>query len=56
MKEFTWIIFLLLGKMNFFYRSLIAVVGEKARDQVVLVHHMLSKASVKARPSGMYSS
>ena len=35
-------------------RSLIAVVGEKAQDQVVIIHHMLSKASVKARPSGMY--
>eukprot|EP00088_Acartia_fossae_P056673 TRINITY_DN6600_c0_g1_i3.p1 TRINITY_DN6600_c0_g1~~TRINITY_DN6600_c0_g1_i3.p1 ORF type:complete len:1013 (-),score=323.42 TRINITY_DN6600_c0_g1_i3:32-3070(-) len=36
------------------HRSLIAVVGEKARDQVVLVHHMLSKASVKARPSVLW--
>ena len=33
-------------------RSLIAIVGEKAKDQVVLIHHMLSKAAVKARPSG----
>ena len=30
------------------------VVGEKSRDQVVLLHHMLSKASVKARPSVLW--
>jgi N-acetyltransferase 10 len=36
------------------HRSLIAIVGEKAKDQVVLVHHMLSKASVKARPSVLW--
>jgi len=33
---------------------LIAVVGEKAKDQVVIIHHMLSKASVKARPSVLW--
>ena len=32
-------------------RSMVVVVGEKAKDQVVLLHHILSKASVKARPS-----
>lgn len=36
------------------HRSLIAVVGEKAKDQVVIIHHMLSKASVKARPSVLW--
>ena len=36
-------------------RSMFVVVGEKARDQVVLLHHMLSKAAVKARPSGIES-
>jgi N-acetyltransferase 10 len=35
-------------------RSLVVVVGEKSRDQVVLLHHMLSKASVKARPSVLW--
>jgi len=36
------------------HRSLFCVVGDKARDQVVLLHHMLSKASVKARPSVLW--
>ena len=31
------------------------VVGEKAKDQVVLLHHMLSKAAVKVRPSGNHA-
>ena len=35
-------------------RSMVVVVGEKARDQVVLLHHMLSKATVKARPSVLW--
>lgn len=35
-------------------RGLVVVVGEKARDQVVLLHHMLSKASVRARPSVLW--
>jgi len=30
------------------------VVGDKARDQVVLLHHMLSKATVKARPNVLW--
>ena len=34
-------------------RSMFVVVGEKAKDQVVLLHHMLSKAAVKVRPSGI---
>jgi N-acetyltransferase 10 len=33
------------------YRSLFVVVGDKGRDQVVILHHMLSKSSVKARPT-----
>jgi len=36
------------------HRSLFFVVGDKARDQVVLLHHMLSKAVVKARPSVLW--
>lgn len=35
-------------------RSMVVVVGEKGRDQVVLLHHMLSKATVKARPSVLW--
>ena len=35
-------------------RSMVVVVGEKARDQVVLLHHMLTKATVKARPSVLW--
>lgn len=36
------------------HRSMVVVVGEKGRDQVVLLHHMLSKATVKARPSVLW--
>jgi N-acetyltransferase 10 len=36
------------------HRSLFVVVGDKAKDQVVLLHHMLSKAAVKARPSVLW--
>ncbi|KAG3271676.1 NAT10-containing [Ictidomys tridecemlineatus] len=32
-------------------RSLFVVVGDHGKDQVVILHHMLSKATVKARPS-----
>ena len=35
-------------------RSLVVVVGEKGRDQVVLLHHILSKATVRARPSVLW--
>jgi len=35
-------------------RSMFVVVGDKARDQVVFLHHMLSKATVKARPSVLW--
>jgi len=36
------------------HRSMFVVVGEKAKDQVVLLHHMLSKAAVKVRPSVLW--
>lgn len=35
-------------------RSMVIVIGEKAKDQVVLLHHILSKATVKARPSVLW--
>jgi N-acetyltransferase 10 len=35
-------------------RSLFVVVGDKGRDQCVILHHMLSKSSVKARPSVLW--
>ncbi|KAJ8023746.1 RNA cytidine acetyltransferase [Holothuria leucospilota] len=36
------------------HRSMFVVVGDKGRDQVVILHHMLSKAVVKARPSVLW--
>lgn len=36
------------------HRSLFVVVGNKSRDQVVILHQMLSKAQVKARPSVLW--
>ncbi|XP_076179144.1 RNA cytidine acetyltransferase l(1)G0020 [Ptiloglossa arizonensis] len=36
------------------HRTMFIVIGEKARDQVVLLHHMLSKSVVKARPSVLW--
>ncbi|GIL51445.1 hypothetical protein Vafri_7426 [Volvox africanus] len=35
-------------------RALLVLVGDKGRDQVVNLHYMLSKASVKARPSVLW--
>uniref|UniRef100_A0A8C4QVS0 RNA cytidine acetyltransferase n=2 Tax=Eptatretus burgeri TaxID=7764 RepID=A0A8C4QVS0_EPTBU len=35
-------------------RSMFVVVGDKGRDQVVILHHMLSKATVKARPTVLW--
>jgi N-acetyltransferase 10 len=32
-------------------RSMFVVVGDKGKDQVVILHHMLSKAAIKARPT-----
>ncbi|XP_072747429.1 RNA cytidine acetyltransferase [Anoplolepis gracilipes] len=36
------------------HRTMFVIVGEKAKDQVVLLHHMLSKTVVKARPSVLW--
>lgn len=36
------------------HRTMFVVVGDHGRDQVVILHHMLSKASVKARPSVLW--
>ncbi|KAK5643619.1 hypothetical protein RI129_007464 [Pyrocoelia pectoralis] len=36
------------------HRTLFVVVGDKGRDQVVILHHMLSKAEVKARPTVLW--
>lgn len=36
------------------HRTMFVVVGDHGRDQVVILHHMLSKAAVKARPSVLW--
>uniref|UniRef100_A0A8C9X2M8 RNA cytidine acetyltransferase n=1 Tax=Sander lucioperca TaxID=283035 RepID=A0A8C9X2M8_SANLU len=36
------------------HRSIFVVVGDRGRDQVVILHHMLSKAAVRARPSVLW--
>ncbi|KAI5695531.1 hypothetical protein M8J76_006253 [Diaphorina citri] len=36
------------------HRTMFVIVGDKGRDQVVILHHMLSKASVSARPSVLW--
>ena len=36
------------------HRSMFVVVGEKARDQVVTIHHILTKAAISARPSVLW--
>nr|CAI5852037.1 unnamed protein product [Callosobruchus analis] len=36
------------------HRTLFVIVGDKGRDQVVILHHMLSKAEVKARPTVLW--
>uniref|UniRef100_A0A8D8M9L1 RNA cytidine acetyltransferase n=1 Tax=Cacopsylla melanoneura TaxID=428564 RepID=A0A8D8M9L1_9HEMI len=36
------------------HRTMFVVVGDKGRDQVVILHHMLSKATVSARPSVLW--
>lgn len=36
------------------HRSMFVVVGDKARDQVVILHHMLAKSQVKARPTVLW--
>ena len=35
-------------------RSVVVVVGDRGRDQVVNLHYMLSKTAVKARPSVLW--
>lgn len=36
------------------HRTLFVIVGDKGRDQVVNLHYMLSKLTVKARPSVLW--
>ncbi|XP_061630784.1 RNA cytidine acetyltransferase [Phyllopteryx taeniolatus] len=36
------------------HRTMFVVVGDRGKDQVVILHHMLSKASVRARPSVLW--
>lgn len=36
------------------HRTFFVIVGDKGRDQVVILHHMLAKAEVKARPSVLW--
>ncbi|BFZ04227.1 hypothetical protein BsWGS_07266 [Bradybaena similaris] len=36
------------------HRSLFVIVGDQGKDQVVILHHMLSKAELKARPSVLW--
>lgn len=36
------------------HRSMFVIVGDKGKDQVVILHHMLSKAELKARPSVLW--
>ncbi|XP_065343635.1 RNA cytidine acetyltransferase [Cloeon dipterum] len=36
------------------HRTMFAIVGDKGRDQVIILHHMLSKAAIKARPNVLW--
>jgi N-acetyltransferase 10 len=36
------------------HRSFVVIVGDRAREQIVNVHYLLSKASVKARPTVLW--
>ncbi|VDK71774.1 unnamed protein product [Litomosoides sigmodontis] len=36
------------------HRSMFVIVGDKGKDQVVILHHVLSKATVAARPSVLW--
>ncbi|XP_068673287.1 RNA cytidine acetyltransferase-like [Montipora foliosa] len=36
------------------HRSMFVIVGDKGKDQVVILHHMLSKSVVKARPTVLW--
>ena len=40
--------------INLGHRTMFVIVGDKANNQVVILHHMLSKAVVKARPSVLW--
>ncbi|KAH3752617.1 RNA cytidine acetyltransferase-like [Dreissena polymorpha] len=40
--------------VNLGHRTMFVVIGDHARDQVVILHHMLSKAQVRARPSVLW--
>ena len=42
---------LILNGVNTGQRSMVVIVGDRARDQIVNMHYMLTKAQVKARPS-----
>ena len=35
-------------------RSMFIIIGDKGRDQTTILHHMLSKAQIKARPSVLW--
>ena len=36
------------------HRSMFVIIGDKARDQCVILHHMLAKSQVKTRPSVLW--
>uniref|UniRef100_A0A0R3RVQ4 RNA cytidine acetyltransferase n=1 Tax=Elaeophora elaphi TaxID=1147741 RepID=A0A0R3RVQ4_9BILA len=36
------------------HRSMFVIIGDKGKDQVVILHHILSKATVAARPSVLW--
>ncbi|GFX22515.1 RNA cytidine acetyltransferase [Trichonephila clavipes] len=40
--------------VNLHHRSLFVIVGEKARDNIPILHEILSKADVRARPSVLW--
>ncbi|GFQ90215.1 RNA cytidine acetyltransferase, partial [Trichonephila clavata] len=40
--------------VNLHHRSLFVIVGEKARNNIPILHEILSKAEVRARPSVLW--
>ena len=36
------------------HRSMFVIVGDKAKDQIVVLHHLLTKSRVKSRPSVLW--
>lgn len=36
------------------YRSMFVIIGDKSRDQIVNLHYMLSKATIKSRPNVLW--